>query len=217
MNEDPNLKWDGSRWLRWDGTQWVPAAPTPSSSEKSRTGLYIAIAAGGCFLVLILVLVGAAIASRSGSNVDQAQTPGPVITLPTPVASSAQPSLPTTAPSTTAPPAPTTLAPATKAPASLTETSAIALVTTFLSDASQGNSAGASAVTTSRFSSRNTADYYQLAASELQKFDVVSAESSPDGGYLVFVKEKWATGTWTKWYRVIMKNGQLVIDDVGAE
>lgn len=210
MDQDPNLRWDGSGWLRWDGTRWVPATP-PAASQKSRTGLYVGLAAGGAFLVLIFIVVGAAMISQSGSNVDQAQSPGPIVTLPAPVPSSAPPTAPT------APPTAALGTPPADAPAALTGASASALVTTFLNDASQGNSAEASAVTTSRFSSRNTADYYQLAASELQQFNVVKAESSPDGGYLVFVKEKWATGTWTKWYRVVVKNGQLVIDDVGAE
>ena len=28
--QDPNLHWDGTRWLRWDGTQWVAASATPA-------------------------------------------------------------------------------------------------------------------------------------------------------------------------------------------
>ena len=38
-----------------------------------------------------------------------------------------------------------------------------------------------------------------------------------EGGYLVFVKEKWSEGTWTNWYLVVKKDGKLMIDNFGTE
>jgi len=52
---DPNVHWDGQRWLRWDGEQWVPdvSAPSPTPPKKSHTGIII----GGIAVVVIFALL----------------------------------------------------------------------------------------------------------------------------------------------------------------
>lgn len=37
---DPNLQWDGTRWLRWDGQQWIDAVgPVVEPPTKNSTPL----------------------------------------------------------------------------------------------------------------------------------------------------------------------------------
>ena len=54
---DPNVHWDGQRWLHWNGEEWVPdpSAPPPMP-KKSHTGAIIATIAVA--LVFVLLLVG---------------------------------------------------------------------------------------------------------------------------------------------------------------
>jgi len=79
-----------------------------------------------------------------------------------------------------------------------------------------GDSAKAKAVTTARFRAEKTSDYYSLAEHNLQEFGMVDTQKG-EGGYLVYVKEKWSEGTWTNWYLVLKKDGKLMIDNIGTE
>lgn len=107
MTNDPNMAWDGTRWLRWDGSQWLdastavapgqrpaviaagPVGPTHPMSPvgvpptKSNTPLILAISLGGFALLIIFVVIIVALVS-SGNGETAAPTPKPSITLPTP-------------------------------------------------------------------------------------------------------------------------------------
>lgn len=67
---DPNMHWDGQRWLRWDGRGWVADPATqPPTSKPSHTGAILAAVAGA--LVFVLLLAGGAfwlIAGRGDST-----------------------------------------------------------------------------------------------------------------------------------------------------
>lgn len=68
---DPNVHWDGQRWLRWDGEEWVPdpSAPPPAPPRKSHTGVIIATIAVAVVFVLLLGAGGIwLIRSRDGST-----------------------------------------------------------------------------------------------------------------------------------------------------
>ncbi|MEI6620922.1 MAG: hypothetical protein WCP28_03320 [Actinomycetes bacterium] len=120
---DPNLQWDGARWLRWDGQQWVdaseatPSGPGPTASgppsngppPKKSTGLIIGIAVGAVVLVLVAgVIVGVVWSRRS---VQQA-VPSADPTLFAPTVSPTA----TAAPTVTVSPTPTTPSPTTASP-----------------------------------------------------------------------------------------------------
>lgn len=109
---DPNMHYDGQRWLRYDGTQWLdaasgqPAAPgpvgQPPSGGGSKMWWWIG-GAGAAFVVLILIIaaVGGGSKPQAGSSAS-----------PTPTATSA---------SATPAPAPTSEAPAPAGPATVIE------------------------------------------------------------------------------------------------
>lgn len=68
---DPNMLWDGQKWLRWDGHEWVPDPGTPALQpvRKSHTGIIIGAVA--VVVVFALLLGGAAfwlIRSRDGTT-----------------------------------------------------------------------------------------------------------------------------------------------------
>lgn len=221
--------------------QWLPASPIPPlpsppprgpDAPGSKTGLIIGIAAGVLIALLVFGGIGAFVTYRamkpeSSSELSEATvgdgstttagssaTGGSSTSVEPPATTAPLPTDPE--PPTTATPQPTSPPPTPKPQVSLTEASAIDLVGNYLDDAKLGNSSKADAVTTSRYRSRKTPDYYQLAASDLEQFEVVNAQTG-QGGYLVFVKEQWSSGTWTNWYLVVKKNGALVIDDTGTE
>jgi hypothetical protein len=114
-----------------------------------------------------------------------------------------------------APAAPEATNPEPAAP-TLTEATANALVLDYLGKAKGGQTAEAKALVTSKYTSRITKDYFDLAAKDLQQFEVVKVEQG-QGGYLVFMKETWSSGVWTNWYLVVLKDGKLVINDTGTE
>jgi cytoskeletal protein RodZ len=219
------------------------SATQPVSSESkptSKAGLVIGIVVGVLVLLFACSGVGAFFvyraltprpsASLSGAPVDAGASarsstssagvsmPGDSATVDGQAATGTP--QPTPAPKAVTPAAPA--APANTAPSpepkvvSLTKAAAIDLVGNYLNDAKEGDSASARAVTTSRYRSRITADYYKLAADALEQFEIVDTEKG-QGGYLVYVKERWDSGTWTNWYLVVAKNGALVIDDTGTE
>lgn len=53
---DPNMHWDGQRWLRWDGQEWVEAQQPATAPPKSKTGLVIGIIVAAVVVVLALIL-----------------------------------------------------------------------------------------------------------------------------------------------------------------
>jgi len=213
-------------------TQWLqpvppPPPPRPQAASGSKTGLVVGIVAGVLILLLGIGVFSAYVAFKPPSSAEesgvgaQSSTTSELSTAGGSSTSVEMPSTTTPQPTNTEPP--TTVAavePATTTvtnpPVSLTEASAIDLVGNYLNDAKQGDSSKARAVTTSRYQSRITSDYYKLAANELEQFEVVNAEKG-QGGYLVFVREQWSSGTWTNWYLVVRKNSVLVIDDTGTE
>lgn len=101
---DPNMHYDGTRWLRWDGTQWLDAAsgapaggaPVPPAN-KSKLALWLVM--GGIGVVLVVGVIGIAASGGSKPTATASSTPT--------VAAS-----PTTAPVTPAPVDPTPEAPA---------------------------------------------------------------------------------------------------------
>jgi len=199
------------------------AAGAPSApSSRSKTGLVIGIVIG--FVVLLLMcgvgwaLFAQALVPKSGTDFSELPAGSESSALSETV--TATEAIAPTAPAAAAPEPPPAAAPAQEpAPvpdASLTEANAIDLVMTHLQDAMNGDSAKAKAVTTARFRAEKTSDYYSLAAHDLREFGMVDTQKG-EGGYLVFVKEKWSEGTWTNWYLVVKKNGKLVIDNIGTE
>ncbi|MEI8084131.1 MAG: hypothetical protein WCI74_20010 [Actinomycetes bacterium] len=220
MADDPNLHWDGSRWLRWDGSGWVDAAagatgaPAPVTQKRASTGLFAGLAVAAVALVVIAVVAVVVLTrNTSDTTVTAPNTVWPSITATVPTVAAA--------PTVTVTPTPvittTVPAPVPEPELPLNDVNAAAFVTTFLNAAKAGDVAQARAMTSSTFASRKTADFYALAARELGPFSLVSVEGNPTRGYSVFVKEKWTSGTWTNWYRVVKVNGKLVIDDTGTE
>lgn len=84
MTNDPNLHWDGTRWLRWDGTEWVdasakvspatypappdPMAPLGATNATSRPWLWPVVAVAGVVVFGFIVIVGLAAAGGGGST-----------------------------------------------------------------------------------------------------------------------------------------------------
>lgn len=114
---DPNMSWDGRRWLRYDGQQWLdaesglpiaaesqdqtfvtpPQVPTPGSSATSKNTMLMIVIGGAVALVLALLVGVVAIAGRSPSTPPVAAPP----------ASASTPAVPTPAVPTPSPPATT--------------------------------------------------------------------------------------------------------------
>lgn len=100
-NSDPNLHWDGTKWLRWNGSQWTDAAsgvpiqgdaastqpapvPPPGSvAKKSGAGkgclIAVAVAVG---LVVILGIVIAATGGGESGSTGSDSTPSAVTSEP---------------------------------------------------------------------------------------------------------------------------------------
>jgi len=203
------------------------AAPPSARSSGSKTGLVVGIVAGVAVLLLLCgiggVLFTRALVPKSGTNFSQ--LPESVASVTVSESVSASETTVAAAAATTTPQPPPVAAPtapaAEPAPApaptvSLTKSSATDLVMTYLQDAMNGDSAKAKAVTTARFRAEKTSDYYSLAEHNLQEFGMVDTQKG-EGGYLVYVKEKWSEGTWTNWYLVLKKDGKLMIDNIGTE
>jgi len=98
MTNDPNLHWDGSRWLRWSGTEWVDAAaeaapatyPAPADPTELATGtsmtkarwFWPVVAISGLVILGLVVAVGVAggqggstATSPTSSNAPTTQSP----------------------------------------------------------------------------------------------------------------------------------------------
>ncbi|MEI7813231.1 MAG: hypothetical protein WCJ13_00380 [Coriobacteriia bacterium] len=203
------------------------AAPPSTRSSGSKTGLVIGIVVGVVVLLLLCgigwVFFARALVPKSGTDFSQlpasvgsVTASGSVSASETTVAAAAAATTPEPPP-IVAPTAPAAEPAPEPAPTvSLTKSSAIDLVMTYLQDAMNGDSAKAKAVTTARFRAEKTSDYYSLAANDLKEFGMVDTQKG-EGGYLVYVKEKWSEGTWTNWYLVVKKDGKLVIDNIGTE
>lgn len=105
---DPNMHYDGTRWLRWDGTQWLDAAsggpvtsaaqvapaaypPTPEK-PKSNTGKILAWVGGG-FVAFIVLIIVVAVVAGGGSN-----TASTTSGTPAPASSGASPATSAPAP-----------------------------------------------------------------------------------------------------------------------
>lgn len=106
---DPNLHWDGTRWLRWDGAEWVdattgepallasspipggqlpPQPPEPSGQSRSMLILWIIIAV---IAVLIVAAIIAIVAVASRDEPKPAPVPATTSASPTPTPTSASP------------------------------------------------------------------------------------------------------------------------------
>lgn len=117
MTNDPNLHWDGTRWLRWNGTEWVDATSVateatypepsvvdgpPAAQAPQRRWLWPVVAVGGFLVLGFFVVVG--LAAGGGGTTAAPSTSSSASTPATP-ASPATPSTPDAA-EAPAPPAP---------------------------------------------------------------------------------------------------------------
>lgn len=78
QEQDPNLRWDGQRWLRWNGSAWTDATtgaliagsgqPAPTGGKKGKGCLIGGLVALGAFVLLIVIVAIAGGGSNSGSN-----------------------------------------------------------------------------------------------------------------------------------------------------
>ncbi|MGA9148202.1 MAG: Ltp family lipoprotein [Candidatus Nanopelagicales bacterium] len=106
MTNDPNLHWDGTRWLRWNGTEWVdastavapatyaapvdPSESHPETSVTKKPWFWPVVAVGGVLVVGFFALVGLAAvgggmtASPSTSVTAAAPTSSAPLVEPTP-------------------------------------------------------------------------------------------------------------------------------------
>lgn len=187
----------------------MPGAPPPA--PRTNTGLIVGIvvllaAAGliGVFVVLPAMNPGQPAKNTTSTQPSTGATSGP---SQTPTATQSE----TTNPE----PPPSELNPEPATP-TLSEATASELVIDYLSKAQAGDAAGAKALVTSKYISRITSDYYEIAAKDLLQYEVAKVEQG-QGGYTVFMKESWSSGTWTNWYLVVLKDASLVIDDTGTE
>ena len=203
-------------------------APTPDAqppARKRNTGLIIGIVVGIlvlctlCSCVSLYFGIPAYVAFR---GVESATSTGSATQAPGTSSQSGPPTAeqPTTEPGATTPEKSATEPAAEPSPETanptLSEDSAKALALDYLGKANAGRTTEAKALVTSKYLSRVTSDYYDLAAKSLKQFEVVKVEKG-QGGYLVFVKETWSSGVWTNWYLVVLKDGKLVINDTGTE
>lgn len=76
-SSDPNLRWDGSRWIRWNGSTWVdattgyPVTATPVGlppAKKSGNGCLIAVIVGVVVVAVLVVIIIIAAVAGGGSN-----------------------------------------------------------------------------------------------------------------------------------------------------
>jgi len=207
------------------------APPQPfypqQSAPKKRTGLIVGIIVGVLVLLLAMCGIGGALVYFPMFKTIQEVKTGSAATSSgtssVPNASSTQGDATTSKPTATNPESPPANAqqapdasPSEPAAVSLTKDSAIELVGTYLDNAKSGEKSAAKAVVTSHYLDQVTADYYSLAAKDLQQFEVVKVEKG-QGGYMVFMKETWKQGVWTNWYLVVQKSGKLVIDNTGTD
>lgn len=92
---DPNMHYDGQRWLRYDGTQWLdattgqPAAGAPAPSGGGSKMWWWIGGAGAAFVVLILIIAAVG-SSGSKPQANTSASPAPVA----PTATAAAPTPP---------------------------------------------------------------------------------------------------------------------------
>lgn len=99
---DPNLQWDGTRWLRWDGQQWIDAGgPLEEPPSKNSTPLIFGVVAGGVVVLLLAGVITVFVVSKKDDQPTAASSPSPTSPF---------------APTTTATPTPTATPTATVAP-----------------------------------------------------------------------------------------------------
>ncbi len=72
---DPNMQWDGSRWLRWNGSAWTDAAtgfPVAGAAiappAKKGKGCLIAVLVAVALFAVLVVIIIIAVASGGGST-----------------------------------------------------------------------------------------------------------------------------------------------------
>jgi hypothetical protein len=192
--------------------QSFPGAAPPE--HKRNRGLIIGIVVGVVVILLmccivVAIAIPAFVSYQAKKNISTTQP----ATEPSAQESKEEPSA--TEPQATNPEPPASEMNPEPAAAVLSDLTAKQLVTDYLDKATAGQAAEAKALVTSKYLSRITSDYYDLAAKDLKKYEVVKVEQG-QGGYLVFVKETWSSGVWTNWYLVVDKDGKLVIDDNGS-
>lgn len=86
--DDPNLRWDGQRWIQWNGSLWVDAStgeaisgqpaniPSQPQVKKSHTGRSLILVV----VILLVLLVGGGsllLLTRAGRGSNEAATGGP--------------------------------------------------------------------------------------------------------------------------------------------
>ena len=196
----------------------APAAPVPGAQppqRKRNAGLIIGVVAGALVLLLICcVVVAIAIPAFMAYQTSKNGTVTPSSTESPAEESKEDPNA--TEPEMTNPEPPASEMNPEPTAATLSDATSNELVIDYLGKAKAGRTPEAKALVTSKYISRITSDYYDLAAKDLKQYEVVKVEPG-QGGYLVFVKEAWGSGVWTNWYLVVLKDGKLVIDDTGTE
>lgn len=194
----------------------VPATPGPGAQApqpKRNVGLIIGIVVGVVVLLLFCCII-TAIAIPAFVAYRDAKSRSTTQSTTDSSATGSQSGQITTEPEKTNPEPPASEM--NPEPQALSEATAKQFVLDYLGKANAGQSAEAKSMVSSKYTSRITSDYYDLAAKDLQQFAVVKVETG-EGGFVVFVKETWTSGVWTNWYLVVDKDGKLVIDDYGTE
>lgn len=103
---DPNLQWDGTRWLRWNGQQWVDAGgPSQAPPTKSSTPLIIGIVAVGGVVLLLAGVITAFVVTKKDDQSEATSTPSPTSSFvpPTTAAPTSTPTTPASPTATVAP------------------------------------------------------------------------------------------------------------------
>jgi len=80
---DPNVHWDGQRWLRWDGQEWVPdPTPAPQPQRKSHAGIIIGVVAAVVVFALLLGGGGFWLIKSRGGTTPAGDTTTSITTVP---------------------------------------------------------------------------------------------------------------------------------------
>jgi len=80
---DPNVHWDGQRWLRWDGQEWVPdPTPAPQPQPKSHAGIIIGVVAAVVVFALLLGGGGFWLIKSRGGTTPAGDTTTSITTVP---------------------------------------------------------------------------------------------------------------------------------------
>src|SRR5690606_6431793 len=80
---DPNVHWDGQRWLRWDGQEWVPdPTPAPQPQPQSHASIILGVVAAVVVFARLLGGGGFWLIKSRGGTTPAGDTTTSITTVP---------------------------------------------------------------------------------------------------------------------------------------